>query len=97
VRNSYVVAPELRWQGMMQNPLATFWSDELRKGWSGVRVSDNQLTLEEAIEQVRGKCATKGLRDPYWYTVAELQQMCRDKGLPANGDKHTLILRLFGL
>jgi hypothetical protein len=96
VKNSYVVAPELRWQGMMQNPLPTFWCDELRKGWGGVKVSD-QLTLEEAIDQVRDKCATEGLRDPYWYTVAELQQMCRDKNLPADGDKHTLILRLFGL
>lgn len=95
VKNSYVVAPELRWQGMMQNPLPSFWSEELRKGWSGVIVSD-QLTLEEAIEQVRGKCAAKGERDPYWYTVDELREMCREKGLPTNGDKHALVLRLFG-
>ena len=33
-RNSYVIAPHMRWQGMLTNPLPSFWSDELRRAWA---------------------------------------------------------------
>lgn len=36
VKNTYVIAPRIRWQGVLQNPLASFWTDSLSKVWSGV-------------------------------------------------------------
>lgn len=42
VKNTYVVAPRLRWQGMLENPLASFWSDELRAIWAGVGITERQ-------------------------------------------------------
>ena len=36
VKNTYVVAPRIRWQGLLTNPLCSFWNDELSKAWSGV-------------------------------------------------------------
>ncbi len=40
VRHTYVVAPRIRWQGMVENPLPSFWSTELRRAWSGVGLRD---------------------------------------------------------
>jgi hypothetical protein len=36
VKHTYIVAPRIRWQGMVTNPLPSFWSTELRRAWSGV-------------------------------------------------------------
>ena len=36
VSNTYVVAPRIRWQGMLPNPLPNFWTEDLSKAWSGV-------------------------------------------------------------
>lgn len=37
-KNTYVVAPRVRWQGMLENPLASFWTQELSEIWSGTEV-----------------------------------------------------------
>lgn len=37
-RNTYVIAPRIRWQGMLENPLVDYWCDDLSKAWSGVVV-----------------------------------------------------------
>lgn len=39
-KNTYVVAPRIRWQGMLENPLASFWSQELSEIWSGTDVGE---------------------------------------------------------
>jgi energy-coupling factor transporter ATP-binding protein EcfA2 len=33
-KNSYVSSPQLRWEGMVTNPLPSFWSDELSDAWA---------------------------------------------------------------
>ncbi len=35
VSYTYVVAPRLRWQGMLKNSLCSFWNEELSRAWSG--------------------------------------------------------------
>jgi hypothetical protein len=42
VKYTYVIAPRIRWQGMLENSLPTFWSPELSKIWSGVGVVEKQ-------------------------------------------------------
>jgi hypothetical protein len=34
VKNSYVISSKLRWQGMIGNPLPSFWTPELSKAWA---------------------------------------------------------------
>jgi len=29
VKHTYIVAPRIRWQGMLENPLCSFWGQEL--------------------------------------------------------------------
>lgn len=38
VRNTYVVAPRIRWQGMLENPLPSFWSQDLSEVWAGTEI-----------------------------------------------------------
>jgi hypothetical protein len=38
IRHTYVVAPRIRWQGMIANSLASFWSQELSEAWSGMEI-----------------------------------------------------------
>jgi len=35
VRHTYVVAPRIRWQGMLGNPLCSFWQQDLSEVWAG--------------------------------------------------------------
>ena len=35
IRNTFVVAPRIRYQGMLVNPTPSYWSDELSKIWAG--------------------------------------------------------------
>ncbi len=37
-KNTYVVAPRIRWQGMLDNPLCSFWNEELSEVWAGTVV-----------------------------------------------------------
>jgi len=40
---TYVVAPPIRWQGLLDNPLPSFWSEKLSRIWAGTR--QKQLKL----------------------------------------------------
>ena len=99
VKNTYVVAPRIRWQGLLQNDVPSFWSEELSEIWSGVgleQVAPEAQQLELSPEGLREKMKSQGLEDPYWHNVSELQQKCREKGLSTTGNKDELVLRLFG-
>lgn len=99
VKNTYVVAPRIRWQGLLQNDVPSFWSEELSEIWSGVgleQVAAEAQQLELSPEGLREKMKDQGLEDPYWHNVSELQQKCREKGLSTTGNKDELVLRLFG-
>jgi len=41
-KHCYVVAPRIRWQGVLENPLPSFWSEDLSEIWSGVGVVERQ-------------------------------------------------------
>jgi len=41
-KHCYVVAPRIRWQGVLENPLPSFWSQDLSEIWSGVGVVERQ-------------------------------------------------------
>lgn len=41
-KHTYVVAPRIRWQGLAENPVPSFWSEALSKVWSGVGVVERQ-------------------------------------------------------
>ncbi len=43
---TYVIAPRLRWQGLLENTTPTFWSEALSKVWAGVEVN-----TEPALKQ----------------------------------------------
>jgi hypothetical protein len=45
VKHTYVVAPRIRWQGMLQNPLCSFWCDDLSKVWAGTEVEEPQVDM----------------------------------------------------
>ena len=65
VRHTYVVAPRIRWQGMLENPLCSFWGQELSEVWAGTKIEEpvkrpkqlfddrSPLTLPRTL--VRGK------------------------------------------
>ena len=38
VRNTYVVAPRIRWQGMLPNPTSSFWGESLSEIWAGTEI-----------------------------------------------------------
>jgi len=42
LKSTYVIAPRIRWQGMLTNPTPSFWSDEVSKAWSGTSVPEAQ-------------------------------------------------------
>ena len=58
VKNTYVVAPRIRWQGMLQNPLCSFWGDELSRVWAGTEIGKNK-------RQNRWECS------PFWLEWAK--------------------------
>jgi len=110
VKYTYLVAPRLRWQGILENPLPSFWTDELRSIWAGVGITEpqsnaDQLKLSGLLEGqpklspdgLRKKMKAQGLEDPYWHNIPELRDMCRQKGLSTAGNKNDLVLRLYGL
>ena len=105
LKNTYVVAPRIRWQGLLQNELPGFWSEDLSEIWAGISVSEapqqgeaqaQVQQLELSPEGLRKKMKDQGLEDPYWLNVSALQQKCREKGLPTTGNKDDLVLRLYG-
>jgi|GEM_PF-1329475 len=42
VKNTYVVAPRIRWQGMLGNPLCSFWQQDLSEVWAGAGIDKPQ-------------------------------------------------------
>jgi len=102
LENTYVVAPRIRWQGLLQNDLPSFWSEDLSEIWAGVSVEAGVEAVPEAQqlelspEGLRKKMKERGLEDPYWHNASELREICREKGLPTTGNKDDLVLRLFG-
>lgn len=56
VKHTYVVAPRIRWQGMLQNPLCSFWGQELSEVWAGTQIGSpapgrrRWITMPEEIE-----------------------------------------------
>lgn len=102
VKHTYVVAPKARWQGMLQNPLPSFWTEDLRHAWSGVGIGDegqfsfktesSELTTEERLQHygVPPELWAKVIEMDRDHSLEELQEMCRKKGLATTGDKKKL-------
>jgi len=42
VKNTYVVAPRIRWQGMLENPLCSFWTQDISEIWAGAEVESEE-------------------------------------------------------
>lgn len=40
--STYVVAPRLRWQGVLTNPTCSFWSQELSEIWAGAKKESSE-------------------------------------------------------
>jgi integrase len=60
VKNTYVVAPRLRWQGLLQNPLPKCWSIDLSKGWAGTEIGDNRVEKQTELFHEHRLVATDG-------------------------------------
>ncbi len=52
-KHCYVVAPRIRWQGVLENPLPSFWSQDLSEIWSGVGVVEKQGTRLVVNDQLK--------------------------------------------
>lgn len=60
MRHTYVVAPRIRWQGLLTNPLCTFWSKELSKAWSGTEIERQKSKEVDLFHYRHGLVATDG-------------------------------------
>lgn len=96
---TYVDCEEPEFQGLLPNSLPSFWGEDLSCAFAGVLerqgdrlVVSDQLTISSLLQ----KPFLTPDQDPYYYTIAELRELCRKEGIPASGDKHTLVKRLFG-
>ena len=49
VKNTYVVALRIRWQGMLSNPLCSFWSQGLSEIWAGAEIETSQKAKTKQI------------------------------------------------
>ena len=49
MRHTYVVAPRIRWQGMLENPLCSFWGQELSEVWSGTEVETRKTKQQPLL------------------------------------------------
>lgn len=101
VKNTYVISPRIRWEGMITNGLPSFWCDDLSKVWAGTSVfkkskERGELPGQTELSSLLQKPFLTADQDPYYYTMAELRDLCHREGVPSSGDKHTLIKRLFG-
>jgi len=53
LKHTYIVAPRIRWQGILENPLPSFWSQDLSEIWSGVGVVEregNRLVVSDQLK-----------------------------------------------
>ena len=51
-KNTYVVAPRIRWQGMLENPLCSFWSHGLSEVWAGTEVEPPQPKPKQTADDI---------------------------------------------
>jgi hypothetical protein len=54
IRNTYVVAPRIRWQGLITNPTASFWNQELSEVWAGTQV-EGKSSQVSAVTKPHGQ------------------------------------------
>jgi len=52
-KHCYIVAPRIRWNGVLENPLPSFWSQDLSEIWSGVGVVERQGTRLVVNDQLK--------------------------------------------
>lgn len=60
LKNTYVVAPRIRWQGMITNPLPSFWTQELSEAWSGTEIEQKAQPQQSLFDPRYGLVATNG-------------------------------------
>ncbi len=58
VSHTYIVAPRLRWQGIAQNPVASFWSQDLSEIWAGTDVA--QTAASQPVNPCRALACIDG-------------------------------------
>jgi hypothetical protein len=58
-QHTYAVAPRIRWQGMMANPLPAYWCESLSEVWAGVKPDKTH----EIDGPAQTEMATSGLMD----------------------------------
>jgi len=63
VKNTYVVAPRIRWQGMLENSLCSFWGQELSEVWSGTEVEPPKPQKAPQLFPLRPKMIRGWLAD----------------------------------
>ena len=109
-RNTYVIAPRIRWQGMLENPLVDYWCDDLSKAWSGVMVEPPaiepgqvplvppELTTEERLRaefgDIGADIVAQAIHMDELYSMEQLKEMCLKRGLAVSGDKKQLATRI---
>jgi len=49
-RYTYVVAPRIRWQGMLENPLCSFWSNDLSEIWADAEIEEKEKPLQPLLK-----------------------------------------------
>ena len=65
VKHTYVIAPGIRWQGILENSLCSFWGQDLSEVWAGTEIEkrkpQKQIELFPKPEfQPFAKESTKG-------------------------------------
>jgi len=68
VKHTYVVAPRIRWQGMLENPLCSFWTEELSEIWSGtdVKQETKKPKQEDLFKDIEGLLEAKRVVTRGW-------------------------------
>lgn len=105
LKNTYVVSPRLRWQGMMTNPIASFWSNELSKIWSGTQsvlaippepMKKPELSTEDRLTKFGLSLEefSQAIEIDREQSLEQLREKCRTLGLPTSGEKKRLIANL---
>lgn len=109
-KNTYVIAPRIRWQGMLENSLCSFWSDEVSEVWAGTEIKGGGKLIGQLIRST-DPAGAKRLSEmralfpggipldkivdyDFRYTLKELRETCRKAGLTVSGDKKMLAARL---
>jgi hypothetical protein len=99
--STYVVAPRLRWQGVIKNPTASFWTQELSEVWAGVAVGSAEKPLDPLLEHVRqelGNISPDLMMEVVYldtnYTQEEIVAMCEKRGLSSSGTKKQMAMRI---